>query len=338
MTRFMRSTHAVSARCVRQSRSSTRWISNATVLSFALGTAGCGGALEELLGNDDFARSAAAMYAEAPDVSLCRSGALTDSEKAKALAAVNDIRRIHGLSPVSYDATGDRQVMQAALMMVANGALDHNPPPTWRCYTPEGAVGAATSNLTQGGGRHARLVSTEDDILGWYTDVANAVPDNVGHRRWMLDPFLRSVSYGRVAVALGNSTGAEASALKVIGTDTSAAAETSVDYVAYPSGDFPRRYFDAAAMFSFSALFDRGSKFANARVDFSRASVSIVSETGQRLNVRGLSFDNVGYGLPNNLQFRADGVDLGKRYSVRVSGVVTPSGARDYAYSFRILP
>lgn len=310
----------------------------APLLTLAGVVAGCGGALDELLGNDAFARDAAAMYAEQPDIGQCKSGTLLDIEKSKALNTLNDVRRVHGLGPVGYDIGSDREVMQASLMMAANGELDHNPPPSWRCYTPEGAAGAGSSNLSGGRGRYLQLGSTEDNIIGWYTDVANAVPNNVGHRRWILDPFLQSIAYGRVATSLGGSTSTDGSALKLIEAKSPSIAALAADFVAYPSGEFPRKYFEARALFSFSAVVDKGNKYANSKVDFSKATVSVLSDTGRQLGVKNVSFDNVGYGLPNNLQFNVDGVDVGARYSVRIQGVGTPGGIRNFEYAFRIVP
>jgi hypothetical protein len=41
--------------------------------------------------------------------------------------------------------------------------------------------------------------------------------------------------------------------------------------------------------------------------------------------------------LPNNLQFRADSIEIGAYYDVRVTGAKVAGVSRDYAYWFRII-
>jgi len=286
----------------------------------------------------EHARRESAFYVRLPDIAACDPGVLKPDETAKVLGVVNDIRRLHGLDAVVYDRDSENQVMAAALMFAANRRLSHQPGEDWICHSKAGVEGASTSNI--GGGmasRYLAVESSEEDVIGWHTDVNNTIADNVGHRRWLLDPFLKRVAYGRVVETLRDGSIATGSAIKVIYSDTWSNGGANADFVAYPVGDYPRKYYSGRAIFSFSAVMDLAEKRNNETVDFGSATVSVLKRGGERLEVTDLSWDNAGFGLPNNLQFRVAGVESGVHYDVRVSGVKVGGNVRDYVYWFRIV-
>jgi uncharacterized protein YkwD len=283
---------------------------------------------------------AAALFTTQPDVANCRPGVLAEAVRDDVLARLNAIRALHRLPPVSYSSPDDDQATQASLMMAANGQLTHTPPADWKCYTSTGATGAGTSNLYGGLISPYLAYFTEDMYLGgWLTETTNLVADNVGHRRWMLDPFLGKIAYGRVAQLLADGRRTDAATMKVVSFSGGVAVPAGLPpYVAYPYGDYPARYFDPAALLSFSVVADatqRGG--ANATVDFSKASVR-VSTGGTALTVSNIRFDNTGYGLPNNLQFAVAGLAEGVSYDVTIADVTVRGRSQSYSYSFRIIP
>ncbi|MGK6322354.1 CAP domain-containing protein [Sphingomonas sp. DT-51] len=287
----------------------------------------------------DWAGRAAALFSTQPDVPNCRAGVLADSVRADILARVNAMRALHRLPAVSYSGPEDEQATQAALMMAANGQLTHTPPADWKCYTGAGAAGAGTSNLYGGLISPYLAYYTEDMYLGgWLTETTNLVANNVGHRRWLLDPFLGKIAYGRVAQVLADGSRTDAAAMKVVSFTGGVAVPAGLPpYVAYPYGDYPARYFDPAALLSFSVIADASQRGgANASVDFARASV-MVSNGTTALTVSNVSFDNAGYGLPNNIQFAAAGLTSGVTYTVTVSNVIVRGQAQSYTYTFRIV-
>ncbi len=71
-------------------------------------------------------------------------------------------------------------------MMRANGALSHDPPDTWACYTAAGAAGASRSNIST-----APSVRSVDAYMA-----DNFAPTSLGHRRWILSGGLSSVGVG----------------------------------------------------------------------------------------------------------------------------------------------
>ncbi|MEH3120453.1 MAG: CAP domain-containing protein [Sphingomonas phyllosphaerae] len=286
-----------------------------------------------------WAANAAALFTAQPDVANCKPGTLAQSVRDDVLARLNAIRALHRLPAVSYSSPDDEQATQAALMMAANGQLSHTPAASWKCYTTLGATGAGTSNLYGGLISPYLAYYTEDMYLGgWLTETSNLVANNVGHRRWMLDPFLGKIAYGRVAQVLADGSRTDAAAMKVVSFTGGVSVPGNLPpFVAYPYGDYPARYFDTSSLLSFTVIADttqRGG--ANATVDFSKATIT-VSDGSTALAVSNISFDNVGYAVPNNLQFQVTGLKAGVSYSVKIAGVGVRGTSTDYSYTFRIV-
>jgi hypothetical protein len=91
---------------------------------------------------------------------------------------------------VQLDDVYSGKAQQAALMMSANGQLSHNPPPSWLCYTAEGAQAAGSSNLYLGRFGPAA-------ITGYVYD-AGSGNYAVGHRRWILYPQTQRMGTGDI--------------------------------------------------------------------------------------------------------------------------------------------
>jgi len=281
-----------------------------------------------------WAAGAAALYDTPPDLAACRPGTLKASIRQEFLARLNALRALHGLTPVAYSSAENAEVDQASLMMAANRQLSHTPPASWLCYSDTGARGAASSNLIGGWGNGLPWSSEDDNLAGWMTERYSV---SIGHRRWILDPFLARVSYGRVAQQSANGMRSDAATLKVFNFAVTSPPPASVPaFVAYPQGDYPARYFGPGDILSFSAVVSSTSRSANAAVDFSAATVRVSDANGD-LTVTEQSADNIGYGLPNNLQWKVTGLQSNVRYTVRITGVRgTPTGS--YEYMFRIVP
>lgn len=286
-----------------------------------------------------FAAQAAALYAVQPNIGACQAGELAATVRSQFLTSINRIRALHRLPAVSYSIADEGPAMAAALIMAANGKLNHFPDASWKCYSENGALGAKTSNLA--GGWYSPsppFLSNDRYLTDWLTDVTNAVADNVGHRRWILYPFLGSVGLGRVAGRADSSNYADASALKVISTAGPRPDPASVPpFVAYPFEEYPADLFDPQALLSFSVVADPAGGSANSAVDFSRTSVTVRERGGAALALSRLRYDNDGYGLPNNIQFFASGLRAGPVYDVTISNVLVGSDTRNYTYFFHIV-
>lgn len=282
-----------------------------------------------------FSRKAAALYTTPPDLKSCRPGVLAAMETQRALSTLNAIRALHGLSPVAYDASADEAVMRISLMIAVNRQVSHAPSQDWRCYAPDGYLAAQTSNL--GGGFAPALIfrNAEDYVTGWLTEMRNGLPDSIGHRRWLLDPFLKKIAYGRVAGILAEES-VDGAAIRISYPGEAYNTDFTGDFVSYPFQDYPEKFYQDGAMLSFSVVASRDSLASNRNVNFADALVT-VARNGQPLPVSDISFDNSTYGLPNSIQFRAGKLVRGALYSVAISGVMVGGERRDYSYWFRIV-
>lgn len=287
----------------------------------------------------DFFAAAAALYTTPADIAACQPGVLKPAVTQQVLQTLNAVRSLHRLPPATYSPADEPGAQQSALMQAANGQLSHTPPASWRCYTATGAAASGSSNLYGGIGPGLSLISDEPIIAGWLTEVQNIIAENVGHRRWLLDPFLGSVAYGRVAGRYETSNRADAAAIKVFDTAGPAGPTGPLpDYVAYPFEDYPARLFDTRALLSFGVISNKTSKWGNTNVDFSNAAITVRQRGGAALTVSRIAYDNQGYGLPNNVQFAVSGLQANTYYDVTIDRVAVAGAQRSYSYFFRIVP
>lgn len=276
----------------------------------------------------------AGYYDVQPDIAGCRAGTLRAAVKAEFLARLNDIRARHGLAPVTYSNDEDVQQADSSLMMAANVALSHTPPASWRCYTAGGAAGAGASNLIGGWGTGLGFDSEDDLLAGWLREGGTA---QLGHRRWILHPFLRKTSYGRVSALLPDGRRATTASMRVFSFVSAGSAPPTVPpYVGFPQGDYPSRYFALTDYLSFSVVPGTSDNGADRSVDFSAATVTVRGPSGD-LPVTNISRDNDGYGIANNIQWRVTGLAASTSYAVTIAGVRNAPQA-SYSYTFRIIP
>jgi len=276
-----------------------------------------------------------ALYQRTPNVGSCDAGQLTPAERDKVLARLNEIRALHGLPAVAYEPNDDVYVTAAALIIAANEQLTHTPSTSARCYSNDGDIGSQKGNLhIYMNSSTSYRESSESTVDGFLID--NNV-SSLGHRRWLLDPFLYSTAFGRVDGAWtgskwGNVTGVS---LKVINDVQANISHMAPTYIAYPVGNYPASLFKTDWFLSFSVLADVNNKYNN-KVNFSGATIS-VSNGGQAMTVHSQSSDNQGYGLPNSLQWKVNGLQQGVTYSVTISNVKLPNGStQNYNYSFTL--
>ena len=184
------------------------------------------------------------------DVSTCNPGTISSLSLDNTLDRINYFRDLVGLpSNITFDPLLNQKCQEAALMMDANNSLDHNPPPTWLCYTINGDDAAGSSNLASGS-------NSSSSITAYISDhgVNNTA---VGHRRWILNT--RANIFGTGSTYTKN-------ALWVINNFITPA---PVPFVAYPSPGF----------FPGPLVFGRWS-FSIQSADFSLTTISMANEQG----------------------------------------------------------
>jgi uncharacterized protein YkwD len=143
--------------------------------------------------NTQYVPGDAAMLAWTGAIASCVVGTTNIEHQQAVITRVNYFRALVDLPGVSL--TGGvitRQAQAAALIMTANNALSHAPPPTWTCHSADGATGAVNSNIALG--------RNGVGAVDLYMDDFGATNTAVGHRRWILHP-------PRTGMATGDTPG-----------------------------------------------------------------------------------------------------------------------------------
>jgi len=179
----------------------------------------------------------------------CLPGVSSAMSNAATVTAMNYVRSLAGLAPVTQSASLSYGAQRAALMMSANGALSHDPSTSWRCYSSAGAAAAGRSNLALS---YPSIQSGQ--IVDLYMDDPGSTNFAVGHRRWMLNPFVTQVGTGSTDTA---------NALTVIGPTSYS--RPNPRYVGWPTAGYFPNALEPNGRWSLSAG-RRGVSFARARV------------------------------------------------------------------------
>lgn len=200
-------------------------------------------------------------------VATCVAGTTDQAFRDSLLQRLNWFRRMAGLDLVAERRSHTREAQFAALIMAGQGQLSHSPPESWPCYTAQGYRGASRSNLHF---RQTTGVWTDHEgVAALDSYMLDHGPDNtgVGHRRWMLSPFLGDVGFGKAY-----ADQIQSDALHVVGSLRRLPGDTrdARDVIAWP----PPGYVPAAT------VWQRWSFALPGRADFTSATVAVVGEDG----------------------------------------------------------
>ncbi|HNQ87290.1 MAG TPA: CAP domain-containing protein [Verrucomicrobiota bacterium] len=190
-------------------------------------------------------------------VAGCQPGTTSPEFREAVRRRVNFYRAMAGVpAAIAFDADYELRTQRAALMMSANGTLEHYPPSNWSCYDDGGAEAARNSNLALG----SYGVSAIDGYVEDYGDDNAAV----GHRRWLFYPQTRAMGTGDVP---GRGGYMPANVLWIFdGRYGTARPATREPFVAWPPPGFV----------PYPIVYPRWS-FTYPAADFSAASVSMWS-------------------------------------------------------------
>lgn len=125
-------------------------------------------------------------------IETCEPGTTSEALRAATLRRINYFRAMAGVYDLTgFDETLNVKAQAAALMMSANRELSHTPAGDWTCYSAAGAEGAGHSNLSMG--------SYGPDAIthGYMTDPGDS-NYFVGHRRYVLSPYVREMGVGDI--------------------------------------------------------------------------------------------------------------------------------------------
>ncbi|MBZ0119295.1 MAG: CAP domain-containing protein [Sandaracinaceae bacterium] len=277
-----------------------------------------------------------AVYTIEPDVSECEPGELSEGTRAALLQYVNRIREMHALAPVEYAYQDDPLAQASALWVVANARTSHTPQPGTHCHSDLAVEGAVRSLLFMAAGNQVGVVGDPARYIdAWMID---ADTPSLGHRRFLLDPFLGTVAFGlvdgepRVEFQFRPVVGA---ALRVVEDTLPSLVLSAPSFVAYPYGDYPTNVFPPDAVLSFSAVPSRFGYGPNQNVDYSMVRIS-VRDAESELPVSSIASLNSAEGIPNLVSWRVEGLAADTQYDVRLENVLVFGAPRSYEYQFRL--
>jgi len=194
------------------------------------------------------------------NVGAGNAGTTSSAYRNAVLGALNWFRSMAGVPSLSgFDPTANSKSQQAALMMSANKALSHGPPPSWTHYTAAGAEAAGRSNLCLQYSNSAFMPGC----------IATYIKDNgggnfaVGHRRWMLYPQTQIMGTGDVDGRSEPSYYPLTNALWVIDDNFGGTRPATRDnFVAWP----PRGYVPYQTVYPRWSISVAGANFSQASV------------------------------------------------------------------------
>ncbi|MGY2873899.1 uncharacterized protein YkwD [Marmoricola sp. URHA0025 HA25] len=225
----------------------------------------------------------------------CLAGLTSASTNAATLSAMNYVRSLAGLAPVTESPSLSAGAQQAALMMSANGTLSHEPPSSWKCYSSAGAASAHRSNLAL-----SYPAITAGQIIDLYMDDPGSTNAAVGHRRWVLNPFTTQVGIGSTSTA---------NALTVIGPTS--AGRPNPRYVGWPTAGYFPNAIEPDGRWSLSA--------GRRNISFAKAKIHVYGPSG-RLSVHKYAVEN-GYAMPTVVWQMPAGFDKSASYRVVVKNI-----------------
>lgn len=275
-------------------------------------------------------------YTLKPDVKGCKYGLVTDKVKQDVLNELNYVRKLHGLEPVTYNPAFDQMMAETALAMAGQNTSSHTVTSDWQCYSDlakEGATHASVSN-------HIGINRFIDPTHAVAVFVREIGSSSIGHRRWLLSPFIKETSFGmadgdKKIGGIGRTTGF---ALYMYDSATyrNNSTTTPAGMISYPVGNYPKKYFQKGDRLSFSVFYDQSSYDNNWLVDFKTATVTVKDDNGV---VHAISDPQISYkssGIPNSYSFLLPDFEYGVQYTVNVDNVTVQNKPKNYQYSFKV--
>ena len=272
------------------------------------------------------------IYEVEPNVDNCTPGKLNQETKSKIIKLINDIRARHKIAPIPWNEAVENRPQSAALSLAVLGwdPDPHGAKPGKKCTTIDSDSGRSQSNLSYASWNQ----TTEGHIIGWLIDNHNNPPENVGHRRLIINPFLNSTAYGDV---YNNSTGGMA-ALWGITNEAMGPSTCENDFVAYPYENYPPAWVDKAFYLSFHPIANPNNWWSPGATNFTNAQIVVKDPNGNNMNVHSKAPDDgKAWGcFQHSLAFKVDGLQDSVRYDVTISNVIVNGQSRTYEYWFKL--
>lgn len=240
----------------------------------------------------------------------CVPGTISAQAQEATLRALNFVRSLSGLAPVSFSSELDERAQQTALVMSANDRLDHTPDRSLKCWTPTAAENAARSNLAL-----AYPSLRAGRAIDLYMEDDGAANVSVGHRRWLMNPE---------STTMGNGATDHANAITVIGPTS--ASRPNPAWVSWPTPGYFPDALEPKGRWSLSA--------GNTRTNFSRARVRVF-RNGSAVRVQKQPVHN-GYAKPTLVWELPDSVARSGTFRVVVSGIRRAGSKKRFTRAYTV--
>ena len=284
--------------------------------------------------------SFAQVYEIEPKVEGCVKGKLSSAEITKIMNLINKMRKHHKLGEIPWLADKENISQSAALSMLATGIMSHGSV-TGKCSDADSDLGRKTSNLSMAMSTANSGFSSQSHIIGWLIDNhSQTQPHSVGHRRVIINPYLKGTCLGKANGKHPTNTNWYLGAATLYGIEGSAMQKSTCenDFVAYPYENYPPEWVDKKFYLSFNPIADPDWWWGNNnKVKFENTEVKMTTEDGKPVNVHDVVFDYESWGcLVNNLSWKADNLQDNVKYIVQINNVIVNGATRNYTYWFKL--
>lgn len=239
----------------------------------------------------------------------CVAGSISNASLTASHRAINLMRSLAGLTPITLSGDLNYKAQQAALIMSANSALSHHPSSSWKCHSAVGAAAAGVSNI---GLQYPWLSSA--GIVGAYMNETGSNNTFVGHRRWLLNPF---------ATVMGIGSTTFSNAIVVVAPERKS--NPNPAWVSWPTENYFPYPLEPNRRWSLSS----GNKSAN----FSGATVSMTKGNGIPVGTQKFAPKN-GYAQPTLVWTVGEDIDQTATYNVSVRNIKI--GGKSVNYSYKV--
>jgi hypothetical protein len=254
-------------------------------------------------------------------VAQCELGSTSAEFKDAVLRRINFFRAMAGVpANVVLDQEFSRKAQHAALIVSANGVVDHEPAETFSCFTPDGLEASDNSNLALGN-------MGMDAVEAYMLEAGSN--SRAGHRRWLLYPQTKRMGTGDIDPPDG-SPETPANAIWFFDENYGGARPGTRDgFIAWPPPGFV----------PYRLVYPRWS-FSYPKADFTETTVTI--------NGRPARIDGTGRGLgENSVVFVPDGIQPEVRmhwpkpqgdlvYTVNVENVRIQNTPTNFTYTVTV--
>lgn len=281
------------------------------------------------------------IFAEAPSVrSPYAAGRLSDSMLQSGITTLNYVRCAANLPSVALSDAMNADSQHGAVVNAANDVLSHTPscPPGMDGeFYDWGYYATSHSNLAYNYGYPAKA-ALQLSVLMFMDDDDAGNNDRVGHRRWLLNPYMKNIGFGYAQAASGSNYVA-AEVFGCYSGENIKRYDVDYEYIAWPAaGNFPTNLFGKAVPWSVTlnpSIYATPSE-SQVTVTLTRESDGKVwrlnSASGSHSSPSGsfLVVDTGGYGdIGNCIIFHPQSSSVGTYdgiYTVDITGLYTVDG------------